>query len=207
MDIGPLLPGRMPNSLKSQLLNAQVQAAQFSMTQLETEISSGQKFQLPSNDPTDASHAIQLTSLLSQNTQFDKNAQAGTALLNATDSALTTISQALTSAQGLDSSGIGSTATATQKSALSQQVQGLIQQVVDAANSTFGGQYLFGGSQNSSPPFSITANGVAYSGDQQSLSTYVAPGLTAATSLDGNTALATLSPPAGADLNPALTLQ
>jgi flagellar hook-associated protein 3 FlgL len=207
MDIGPLLPGRMPNSLKSQLLNAQVQSSQFSMTQLETEISSGQKFQLPSSDPTDASHAIQLTSLLAQNSQFDTNAKAGTALLNATDSALATISQGLTVAQGLDTSGIGSTTTSVQKTALAQQVQGLIQQVVDAANSTFGGQYLFGGSQNSSPPFSITANGVAYNGDQQSLNTYVAPGLTTATSLDGNTALAALSPPAGADLNPALTLQ
>ena len=207
MDIGPLLPGRMPNSLKSQLLNAQVQNAQFSMSQLEAEISSGQKFQLPSQDPTDATQAIQLTSLLAQSTQFDSNAKAGTAILNATDAALASISQGLTTAQGLDTSGIGSTATATQKAALAQQVQGLIQQVVDSANTAFGGQYLFGGSQNSSAPFSITANGVAYTGDQQSLNTYVGSGLTTATSLDGNTALAALSPPAGADLNPALTLQ
>ena len=207
MDIGPLLPGRMPNSLKSQLVSSQIQSSEFTMSQLEAEISSGQKFQLPSNDPTDASQAIQLTSLLAQNTQFNTNAQSGMAMLNATDSALTSISQGLSTAQGLDTSGIGSTATASQKSAMSQQVQGLIQQVVDAANTTFAGQYLFGGSQNTSPPFSITANGVAYNGDQQSLSTYVGSGLTTATSLDGNTALAALSPPAGTDLNPALTLQ
>jgi flagellar hook-associated protein 3 FlgL len=207
MEIGPLLPGRMPNSLKFQLLNAQTQAAQFSMTQLETEISSGQKFQLPSEDPTDASQAIQLTSLLAQNTQFDANAKSGTALLNATDSALGSISQGLSTAQGLDIAGIGTTATADQKSALAQQVQGLIQQVVDSANSTYAGQYLFGGSQNISPPFSITSNGVVYNGDQQSHSTYTAPGLATATGIDGNTALAALSPPAGADLNPALTLQ
>lgn len=207
MDVGPLLPGRMPNSLRSQLLNAQVQSAQYSMSQLELEISSGQKFQLPSNDPTDASHAIQLTSLLAQNTQFAANSQFGTSLLNATDGALATISQGVTTALGLDAAGIGSTATPAQKAALAQQVQGLIQQVVDASNSTFGGQYLFGGSENVHPPFSITPNGVAYSGDQQNLNTYIAPGLTATTSIDGNTALAALSPPAGADLNAALTLQ
>ncbi len=207
MDIGPLLPGRMPNSLKSQLLNAQIQSSEFSMAQLEAEISSGQKFQLPSDDPTDASQAIQLTSLLAQNTQFDTNAQSGTSFLNATDSALATISQGMTTAQGLDTSGIGSTATATEKSAMAQQVQGLIQQTVDAANSTFGGQYLFGGSQTSGPPFSITSNGIEYNGDQQSLSTYVAPGMLEATSIDGNTALGALSPPASSDLNPALTLQ
>src|SRR5579863_9369074 len=102
MDIGPLLPGRMPNSLKSQLLDAQIQVSQLSMSQLEAEISSGQKFQIPSNDPADAAQAINLTSLLAQSTQFDTNAQSGTALLNATDSALATISQTLTTAQGLD---------------------------------------------------------------------------------------------------------
>lgn len=204
MSIGPLLPGRMPNSLKSQLLNAQIQSTQFSMSQLEAEIASGQKFQLPSNDPTDATQAISLTSLLAQTKQFDANAQSGTDLLNATDSALATISQALTTAQGLDASAVGD--TAIQKSAMSQQVQGLIQQVLDAANSTFGGQYLFGGSQNTSPPFSITKNGIAYNGDQVGQSTFTAPGMAQATTVDGNTALAALSPPVGSDLNPALTL-
>src|SRR6516162_7420024 len=106
MDIGPLLPGRMPNALKSQLLNAQIQSTQFSMAQLEAEISSGQKFQIPSNDPADASQAIQLTALLAQNTQFDKNVQFATSLLNATDAALASISQSATTAQTLDASGI-----------------------------------------------------------------------------------------------------
>ena len=207
IDIGPLLPGRMPNSLRGQLANAQIQTQQYSMSQLEEEVSTGQKFQLPSQDPADAAQAIQLTSILVQNTQFDTNAKYGSALLNTTDGALTTISQALTSAQGLDTSGIGTTTSATEKTALAQQVQGLIQQVVNAANTTYEGQYVFGGTQDASPPFTITANGVAYSGDQQSLSTSIGPGMMEATTVDGNTALAALSPPVGADLNPALTLQ
>src|SRR5437868_8100444 len=118
MAIGPLLPGRMPNSLKGQLLNSQIQSAQFAMSQLEAEISSGQKFQLPSSDPTNAAQAIYLTSLLAQSNQFGTNVQSGTALLNATDAALASISQGLTTAQSIDTAGIGSTTTATQKSAL-----------------------------------------------------------------------------------------
>ena len=38
MDIGPLLPGRMPNSLVTQRLQAEMQAGRFGMSQLETEI-------------------------------------------------------------------------------------------------------------------------------------------------------------------------
>lgn len=208
MDIGPLLPGRMPNSLNTQRMQDQMDAAQYNMSQLQTEISTGQKFQIPSQDPTDATQAIQLTSLLAQNTQLDTNVQASTSLLNATDSALATITQTLNSAQGIDATGIGNNSTASQKAALAQQVQGLIQQVVNAANSTFAGRYLFGGSQNTTPPFSITSDGsVRYGGDQQALNSFVSPGLSLATNVDGNTALAALTPPITADLNPALTFQ
>ena len=206
MDIGPLLPGNMPNSLNSQRLEATLQNASYQMSLLQDQISTGQKFQLPSQDPTDAAQAMQLTTLLAQNTQYDANAQSGITLLNSTDAAMATISQALTTAQGLNSSGIG--AASSEQQAMSQQVQGLIEQVVNAGNSTLEGRYLFGGSQASSPPFTIDTNGnVVYSGDGESLNTLVGAGMSEATNIDGNTALAALSPPVGSDVNPALTLQ
>ncbi|HLJ11720.1 MAG TPA: flagellar hook-associated protein FlgL [Planctomycetaceae bacterium] len=198
----------MPNSLITQRLQAQMQDARFGMSQLETELSTGQKFQIPSEDPIDASHAIQLQSLLTQNTQLDSNVQASTSLLNATDSALASISGALNAAKGLDSSGVGNANTPEQKVSMAQEVQALIQEVVNTGNSTFGGRYLFGGSRNTTGPFSVTSTGaVLYSGDQQSLNNLVDVGLTQATNVDGNTALAALTPPVTSDINPALTLQ
>ncbi|MBI3864993.1 MAG: hypothetical protein HY290_24225 [Planctomycetia bacterium] len=198
----------MPNSLRSQRLQVTLQDAQYQMALLQDQISSGQKFQLPSQDPSAASHAMQLTTLLAQNKQYDANIQSSVAFLNNTDAALGEISQALITAQGLNSSGIGASSNPTQKQAISLQVQGLIQQVVNAGNSTLGGRYLFGGSQSASVPFTIDpSGGVVYHGDQQSLDAPVAAGLAAATNVDGNSALAVLSPPISADVNPALTLQ
>ena len=69
------------------------------MTQLETEISSGQKFQLPSSDPTDASQAINLTSLLAQNTQLSDRQSTLTSEISAYgtfSSALSTLQATLT---------------------------------------------------------------------------------------------------------------
>ena len=207
MDIGPLLPGRMPNSLLSQRLLAQMQDGQFAMSKLEEQIASGQKFQIPSDDPTDASQAIQLTSLLAQNTQLSANVQASTALLNSTDSALASISTALNTAKGLVISGIGDASSPDQKAAMADQVQALIQQVVNAGNSTFAGRDLFGGSQNTSAPFTLAPDGsVVYNGDSQSLQTFADVNFSQATNIDGNTALGALSAPITADLNPALTL-
>ena len=208
MDIGPLLPGRMPNSLAGQRLQSQIQNAEFSMSQLQQEISTGHTFQIPSDNPVAATQAIQLQSLLTKNTQLDSNVQSSTALLNSTDAALASVTSALNAARGLATAGIGSTSTPQQKTVMAQQVQSLITQVIDAANSTFNTRYLFGGSQNTSPPFSLAANGsILYNGDQQSLNTFVDAGLSQPTNIDGNTALAALTPPTTSDLNPALTLQ
>ena len=208
MDIGPLLPGRMPNSLNAQRLQSILQNGQYQMSLLQAQVSTGQKFQLPSDNPTAASQAMRLTTLLAQNTQYDANIQSGVTFLNNSDAALATMTQALNSAQALNSEGIGAGSSTTQKQAIAQQVQGLIQQVVNAANSTLGGRYLFGGSQTTSAPFSFNSSGdIVYSGDAQSLSALVGVGLSENTSVDGSSALAALSPPVGTDVNPALTLQ
>jgi flagellar hook-associated protein 3 FlgL len=198
----------MPNSLVVQRLQSQMQDGQVAMGQLEQQISTGQKFQLPSEDPLGAAQAIQLTALLAQNTQLDANVQASTSLLNSTDSVMANLSTALNTAKGLVTSGIGDSTTATEKSSMAAEVQGLIQTVVNAGNTTFQGRNIFGGSLNTTAPFSFDSTGaVVYNGDQQSLNTYVDTNLTQGTNIDGNTGFSALSAPITADLNPALTLQ
>lgn len=208
MGIAPLLPGNIPDTLITQRLEDQMQSARLAMSLLQQQISTGEKFQLPSEDPSGATESVRLTALLAQNTQLDANVQAGIGLLNSTDSALASITGALNSAKGLATSGIGDSSSAAQKASMALEVQGLIQQVVNAGNATFSGRSLFGGSLNLSPPFAFDASGaVVYSGDQQSLGTLVNSNFTQATNVDGNRALGALSPPITADLNPALTLQ
>jgi flagellar hook-associated protein 3 FlgL len=208
MDIGPLLPGRMPNSLVVQRLQAQMQDSQVAMGLLEQQISTGQKFQLPSEDPIGAAQALQLQSLLAQNTQLDANVQTSTSLLNSTDSTMADVTNALNMAKGLAMSGIGDSSSPQQKAAMALQVQGLIQQVVNSGNTTFQGRNILGGSLNTTPPFSIDSTGaVIYSGDQQALNTYIDAGLLQPTNIDGNTAFSALTAPITSDVNPALTLQ
>jgi flagellar hook-associated protein 3 FlgL len=198
----------MPNSLVVQRLQAQMQDSQVSMGLLEQQISTGQKFQLPSQDPIGAAQAIQLQALLAQNTQLDANVQSSTSLLNSTDSTMADVTNALNMAKSLAMSGIGDSSSPQQKAAMALQVQGLIQQVVNSGNTTFQGRNIFGGSLNTTPPFSIDGTGaVVYSGDQQALNTYVDSSLLQPTNIDGNTAFRALTAPITADLNPALTLQ
>src|SRR5262245_54946867 len=207
MDIGPLLPGRMPNSLITDRLQTETKLGKYAMSLLEQQISTGHKFQLPGEDPTSAARAIQLQYLLARNTQLDANVQTGTSLLSSTDSVMASVTTALNTAKGLVMSGIGDATNPDQKAAMALQVQGLIVQVVDAGNTTFMGRNLFGGSFNTTPPFTLDPSGsVVYNGDQQQLTTFVDTGFAQATNIDGNTAFSALTAPITADLNPALTL-
>ena len=90
---------------------------------------------------------------------------------------------------------------------MADEVNGLIQQVLNAANTKFHGRYLFGGSQSTSQPFETIANGlVRYNGDAGQNPSYIDFNLTVANNLDGVSAFNALSPAAGQDVNPAVTL-
>ncbi len=57
---------------------------------------------------------------------------------------------------------------------LASQVSTIIQGLVNTANTTFQGQYLFGGSNTQTAPFQILGNGtVRYNGDQSSINSNV----------------------------------
>ena len=82
-----------------------------------------------------------------------------------------------------------------------------MQQVVNAANSTFRGRYLFGGSETDTPPFELLGNGVVrYNGDGLAINSFADLELLLSNNIDGQSAFEATTPPVGSDLNPALTL-
>ena len=207
MLLGPILPGRIPGALVADRLTTNLQDAQRSLLQLQEQISTGQRFQLPSEAPSAARLTISIQSLMERKTQALANVKGDTSLLSATDGALATFGNALNTAKGLVLSGIGSSASAGEKEGLATQVDSLIQQVLNAANSQFGGRYLFSGSNAREAPFAVQADGsVRYNGDQFSVLSRIDIGSQLQNNVDGQTALKGLTTPVTQDVNPALTL-
>jgi flagellar hook-associated protein 3 FlgL len=84
----------------------------------------------------------------------------------------------------------------------------IISGLVNTANSTFQGRYLFAGSASQQPPFTELANGtVLYSGNQATINSQANSGLVLPNNLDGVAAFGAISTPVGSDINPAITLQ
>lgn len=208
MEIGPLLPGRIPMSLVTDRLQTQLQDGHRVQAMLQDQVTTGHKFMLLGDSPSAAITTVTLQSLIERKTQMASNTQTASSLLGASETAIASVADAVNKAKALAAAGIGDSSTPQEKASLALEAQALIRQVVNAANTTFRGRYLFGGSQAAAAPFTmLNENTVRYEGDTMSLNTFVDLTLQEATNVDGNAAFGALTEPVGADINPALTLQ
>ncbi|WP_166830355.1 flagellar hook-associated protein FlgL [Thalassoroseus pseudoceratinae] len=208
MTIGPLLAGRIPNSLVSQRLNQNLQSSQQLLARLQDQAGSGQKFFLPSESPTAAIRTIVFQRTLERHSQYETSVQTSTSFLSASELALQSVSDGLNEAKSILLTGSGNTLSEAERLTLAEDVQSLIRGMVGTANTQFRGRYLFGGSQSESPPFELTDSGaVLYQGDGLAIDSRVDTGMTIANNIDGITAFASLSEPDLIDADPALTLQ
>jgi flagellar hook-associated protein 3 FlgL len=206
--LGSILPGRVPLSLMASQMVDNINTLESSLDTLDEQISSGQQLTLPSDNPTATSIVLQLQDELATNTQDTTNVSTDQSLMSATDSALQSVSSALSQANSLLLSGNNSTNTTTEFQSLANQVQSIIQGLLNTANSTYQGQYLFGGSETNSPPFQQLSDGtILYTGDNASINSYIDGNLTVANNVTGIAAFGAISTPVGSDVDPAVTLQ
>ena len=150
---------------------------------------------------------MQLKQIIAQNTQYQTNVQSNQAILSTTDSTLSNVFTSISNIQSLALSVSGTTATDSQRQAAADQVAQTISQLMDIGNQQFDGRYLFGGSDTTTPPFSLNNGYVQYNGNENSLSSYSDLNQLFSSNVDGNAVFGTLSPgvQGTADLNPTVT--
>jgi flagellar hook-associated protein 3 FlgL len=208
MSVIPISSGQIPNILIASQFDNNIETVQDQLNTVEQQVETGQQLFTPGQNPTATAIVLPLQEQLASQTQYQANLTTDQSLLQNTDSALQDVSSSISEANSLLLSGLGTTSTATDNQALAGQVGTIIQGLVNTANSTFQGQYLFGGSQSQSPPFQVLANGaVRYNGDQASINSNIGSGLVTPNNIDGITAFGAISTPVGSDVDPALTLQ
>lgn len=150
----------------------------------QTKLSSGHNINKPSDDPEGTVRVMALNTALSANAQYQKNINDATGWLQTTDQALANIGSALQRVRTLVIEGANATLSDTDRQALAQEVDQLINNVVDNANAAYGNRYIFGGNHTGSKPFSVSNNtggeptGVTYSGDQGRLNYEISQGVT-----------------------------
>jgi flagellar hook-associated protein 3 FlgL len=208
MSVISMSTGPIPNQLiASQIVN-NINTLQDQLNTVEQQVETGQQLVTPGQNPTATAIVLPLQQQLASQTQYQSNLTVDASLLQSTDSALQGVSTAVSQANSLLLSGLGTTSSASENQALASQVSTIIQGLVNTANTTFQGQYLFGGSNTQTAPFQILGNGIVrYNGDQSSINSNVDVGLVAPNNTDGITAFGAISTPVGSNVDPALTTQ
>ena len=153
------------------------------------QIGSGQKLNSLSDDPAAAATLVNLRTESSSDAQYLKNISSLTGPLQVADSALSSVVEALTSAQSLGVEGANGTANAEDRQAIAQQVQAIQQQVMGLANTAYNGEYLFSGTATTTQPYvadATAASGIAYNGNNNINSVEISPGQAMPINLPGS---------------------
>jgi flagellin-like hook-associated protein FlgL len=199
--------GRLSDLYIYQQLTSQLQANQVSLAKLQTQISTGRRISLPSEDTSAALRAISIQDMLAQTDQINTNISATQSYLNASTAALSNVSTIVANVQATALGAVGTTANASQRATAAQSIQQSLTQLLSIANQTFQGRSLFAGSKTTTTPFQLVGNTVIYNGDDKSISNYIDLNALFASNVTGDQAFGAYStPPApSANLNPTLT--
>ena len=185
-------------------LVASLNSSTLAEQKLTSELSSGLAVSSLSDNPVAAGQASMLNSAISQDDTFVQTAATAESLMQVADSALGSVVTQLTSALSLAVEGNSGTESASDLTALSQQLGSIRDQVVSLANTSYQGTYIFAGSDGNVQPFAVdtstTPATTTYYGDTQVGSVTTENGQQIQTGLAGSAVF--LAP--GADVMTAL---
>jgi flagellar hook-associated protein 3 FlgL len=147
--------------------------AALNQTQLEAQeaalqISTGKSVNEPSDNPTAAGLLVENNDQATFNSGYLQSIGAVQGQLSTANSTLSSVTSALQQAISLGVEGANGTVSASDRAAIVIQLQGIQSQLVTLANTTYEGNYVFGGSITNTAPYVVDAtspSGVDYVGN------------------------------------------
>jgi flagellar hook-associated protein 3 FlgL len=152
-------------------------------------MASGRSVNNLSDNPAAASALVNNDALTSENDQFLTNLSDLQGKFQAADSALNNAVQIMTTAISVGTEGANGTLSTSDRQAIAQQVQGLQQQMLALANTSYEGTYIFSGTNVTTQPFAQSAtssSGVQYSGNSGVTSVQIGDGQSMQTNVGGD---------------------
>lgn len=146
---------------------ASMNRQQSDFLKVSQQIASGRRVVNPSDDPQAASRAVGVDQAKAVTEQYADARTSARNSLAQTESILNSTSDAITSAKTLLIQASSDTLSDVDRESIASELKGVYETMLGQANATDGnGRYLFGGYNDSNPPFVKQGEAVAYQGDQ-----------------------------------------
>ena len=143
---------------RSTLRNLQTNLS--AMAQMQGQLSSGKRIQVPSDDPAATGQALHLRDTTRQLDQYQRNGQDGDSWLTTVDTAMTTALSYLRNARDLvvqsGDGGLGQTS----RNALADNIDGLRAGLLSQANTQYQGRSVFAGTSDAGAAFAVDTGSV-----------------------------------------------
>ncbi|RBP46778.1 flagellar hook-associated protein FlgL [Garciella nitratireducens] len=160
------------------------------MSKYQNQLSSGKEMSRPSDDPFAVTKAMSLTTTIHQNQQYLRNIEDSMGWVDMTDSTLGNLGDVLNRIRELVVQGANGPLSDTDRGAVQDEVEQLVDQIAQIGNSNYDGRYIFGGQATTQPPFKVGEYGLEYNGaneDQnQMLVREISPNVTMEINVPGN---------------------
>lgn len=144
---------RITQQMVSQQFLRNIQGNNQAIGTIQGQISSGKKFEKVSDQPIEAIQGLSYRSSLMQVEQYQKNAQDGINWSTAMEDSLSNVTNVLQRARELTVQASSDSNNESDKKRISIEIRSLLQQVGDFANTTYGNDYLFSGTDRNTLPY------------------------------------------------------
>ena len=128
------------------------------LSSLQDKITTGKSINKPSDNPLGASRMMRLSSQMGNVSTYRANIDQADSTINETISSMTGIQTEIQKVM-TDLTSVNNPTLGKNVSSFSKKINTSLNQILDLANSAFNGQYLFGGTDLSTKPFTVNASG------------------------------------------------
>ena len=201
----PVVAGRTSDALARYRSLYQVQVSKLGIEQLGDQLSSGKRYNLPSQDPTAAIRVIGIQRDLEFRDQTLRNLDSSQGYLNVTESTLGNVQEVMTEMRGLGVESAGNVNSDEERAGWISQIDATILRLTSAANTRYQDRYLFTGGRVDIPTVSNEKSTVQFTGNDLDLMTIAETGEYIAHNVTGQKAFGLISDSvvSRVDLNPA----
>jgi flagellar hook-associated protein 3 FlgL len=179
---------RVTQGLNQTQFLTSINLLESSINQTQNQMSSSLSFTTASQNPIGAGSVNNYKQALAQSQQYGTNATSAQTNLNTEDNALSQVQSQLQALRNLALEANSGVLTNSNLSAIASQAVQIQNSLLSLANTQNGnGEYIFGGFAAQTQPFTLSASGATYNGDQGQRQLQIAAGQTVADGDNGDT--------------------
>lgn len=121
------------------------------MDKYQSQLATGKKIQVPSDDPVVAARALKLRTDVAEIEQYQRNLKDARSWMDITESALNDMTEIFQRAKELAVSSDGGAESEEDLKATAKEIRQLRTQLINLGNSTYAGRYIFSGYKTDTP--------------------------------------------------------